>query len=81
MRSVFRLMQSWRMMRLPLVSSSLRSVLNSSKTFTMKLVKYESSEEDEIWARSWRSYLTTSSDGSDSVLSSAGNVPSSRERI
>lgn len=48
MRSVFKLMHNWRMIKLPRVSSSLRSVLKSSRTLTMKLVKYESSELDEI---------------------------------
>lgn len=57
--SALRCKHSCRMMRLPRVSNNLLSVLNSSRTLTMKLVKYDSSDEAEIWARSCRSCLTT----------------------
>lgn len=47
----------------------------------MNEVKYVSSLCREICDSSSRSRVTTASDGSESVLSSAGNVPSSTVSI
>jgi hypothetical protein len=47
----------------------------------MKEVKYVSSLCRDICDSSRRSRVTTASEGSESVLSSAGNVPSSTVRI
>jgi hypothetical protein len=47
----------------------------------MKDVKYVSSLWSEICESSRRSRVTTASDGSESVLSNAGKVPSSTVRI
>lgn len=68
-------------MRLPLVSSSLRSVQNSFRRLTMKEVKYVSSLCMDICESSNRSRVTTASDGSERVLSRAGKVPSSTVSI
>ena len=80
-RSVFRFKHSCRIMRLPRVSRSLPSVLNNSRRFIMNALKYVSSELEEICARSCKSCLITSSELSDSVFRSAGNVPSSIAKI
>lgn len=54
---------------------------NNFRRLTMNDVKYESSLFLEICDNSKRSRVTTASDGSESVLSRAGKVPSSTERI
>jgi hypothetical protein len=46
--SAFKCKHNCRIIKLPLVSNNRRSVLNSSKTLTMKLVKYASSDEADI---------------------------------
>jgi hypothetical protein len=81
MRSALKVTHSWRMIRLPRVSNSRRSVQNSFRRLTMKEVKYESSLFFDICDSSKRSRVTTASEGSDSVLRSAGKVPSSTVRI
>jgi hypothetical protein len=47
----------------------------------MNALKYVSSELEEIWAKSCKSCLITSSELSDSVFRRAGNVPSSIAKI
>lgn len=63
MRSVFRLIQSCRIIKLPRLSSNRLSVLKSSSKLITKSLKYPSSELDEICASSWRSYLMTLKQG------------------
>ena len=58
-RSVLRLIQSWQMMRLPRNSNKRRSVLNSSSRLIINILKYPSSERDDICASSRRSCLIT----------------------
>jgi hypothetical protein len=69
------------MIRFPRVSKSRRSVQKSFSKFTINEVKYESSLFFDICERRRRSRVTTASEGSESVFSSAGNVPSSIDRI
>jgi len=69
------------MIRLPLVSRSRRSVLNNFNRLIMKDLKYPSSDVDDICASSCKSYLITSSEGSESVFKRAKKVPSSMAKI